>query len=102
MRGRLRQVPQRGNAVAAGGARGPAVVRHRHAPHRCRRAAIRARGLHWAELAVEECNPQARALYERLGYIAYGREPASRDEEAADGSIIRYETACTLMRKELP
>ena len=77
-------------------------MRHRHAPHRCRRAAIRARGLHWAELAVEECNPPARALYERLGYIAYGREPASRDEEAADGSIIRYETACTLMRKELP
>jgi ribosomal protein S18 acetylase RimI-like enzyme len=34
---------------------------------------IRARGLHRAELGAEECNPRARALYERLGYIAYGR-----------------------------
>jgi GNAT superfamily N-acetyltransferase len=42
------------------------------------------------------------ALYERLGYVAYGREPASWDEEAPDGSITRYETVCTLMRKDLP
>src|SRR5215472_5052402 len=63
---------------------------------------IRARGLHRAELGVEECNPRARALYERLGYVAYGREPASWDEEAPDGSVTRYETVCTLMRKELP
>ena len=62
---------------------------------------IRDRGLHRAELKVEECNPRARALYERLGYAAYGREPASWDTEAADGSSIRYETVCTLMRKEL-
>ena len=57
---------------------------------------------HRAELGVEECNPRARALYERLGYLAYGREPASWDEEAPDGSLTRYETVCTLMRKELP
>jgi ribosomal protein S18 acetylase RimI-like enzyme len=63
---------------------------------------IRARGLHRAELSVEECNPRARVLYERLGYLAYGREPAAWDEEAPDGSITRYETVCTLMRKELP
>jgi ribosomal protein S18 acetylase RimI-like enzyme len=63
---------------------------------------IRARGLHRAELKVEEYNPRARALYERLGYIAYGREPASWDAEAADGSLTHYETVCTLMRKELP
>jgi ribosomal protein S18 acetylase RimI-like enzyme len=63
---------------------------------------IRGRGLHWAELGVEECNPRARALYERLGYVAYGREPDSWDEEAPDGSVRRYETVCTLMRKELP
>jgi ribosomal protein S18 acetylase RimI-like enzyme len=35
---------------------------------------IRARGLRRAGLKVEECNPRARALYERLGYVAYGRE----------------------------
>jgi ribosomal protein S18 acetylase RimI-like enzyme len=63
---------------------------------------IRARGLHRAELGVEECNPRARALYERLGYVAYGREPASWDEEAPDGTISRYETVCTLMRTDLP
>jgi ribosomal protein S18 acetylase RimI-like enzyme len=63
---------------------------------------ICARGLHRAELGVEECNPRARALYERLGYLTCGREPASWDEEAPDGSITRYETVCTLMRKELP
>lgn len=63
---------------------------------------IRARGLHRAELGVEECNSRARALYERLGYVAYGREPASWDEEAPDGTITRYETVCTLMRRELP
>jgi ribosomal protein S18 acetylase RimI-like enzyme len=62
---------------------------------------IRARGLRRAELSVEECNPRARALYERLGYVAYGREPAAWDEVAPDGSITRYETVCILMRKEL-
>jgi ribosomal protein S18 acetylase RimI-like enzyme len=63
---------------------------------------IRARGLHRAELAVEECNPRARALYERLGYATYGRKPEAWDEQAEDGSVRRYETVCTLMRKELP
>ena len=62
---------------------------------------IRARGLRQAELAVEESNPRARALYERLGYVAYGRKPEAWDEQAEDGSIRRYETMCTLMRKEL-
>jgi ribosomal protein S18 acetylase RimI-like enzyme len=36
---------------------------------------IRARGLHRAELGVEECNPRARALYERLGYAATTANP---------------------------
>src|SRR6266567_8552183 len=60
------------------------------------------RGLHRAQLSVEECNPRARALYERLGYLAYGREPDSWDEGAPDGSLVRYETVCILMRKQLP
>ena len=34
---------------------------------------ILARGLHWAELGVEEINPRARALYDRRGYVAYRR-----------------------------
>ncbi|GAA2749728.1 GNAT family N-acetyltransferase [Kitasatospora cinereorecta] len=63
---------------------------------------IRARGLRRAELAVEEGNPRARALYERLGYAAFDRRPEAWDEEAPDGSVRRYETVCVLMRKELP
>jgi len=62
---------------------------------------IRAHGLHQAELKVEERNPRARTLYERLGYVTYGRQHAAWDLQAADGSLTRYETVCTLMRKEL-
>jgi ribosomal protein S18 acetylase RimI-like enzyme len=62
---------------------------------------IRVRGLHRAELAVEESNPRARALYERLGYAAYASKPESWDVDTEDGSITRYETMCALMRKEL-
>ncbi|MDQ2744681.1 MAG: GNAT family N-acetyltransferase [Chloroflexota bacterium] len=63
---------------------------------------IRAQGLHRAELGVENSNPRARALYEKLGYAAYGSEPDSWDQEAIDGTVTRYETMLTLMRKELP
>ncbi|MGF1241704.1 GNAT family N-acetyltransferase [Streptomyces sp. 2-6] len=59
------------------------------------------RGLRRAELAVEEDNPRARALYERLGYVAHGREPDAWDEEGPDGSIRRHETMCILLRKSL-
>ncbi|WP_406143916.1 GNAT family N-acetyltransferase [Streptomyces sp. NBC_01012] len=62
---------------------------------------IRDRGLWRAELGVEESNPRARALYERLGYVAFDRQPDSWDERAPDGSLRRHETMCTLMRKDL-
>lgn len=62
---------------------------------------IAARGLAVAELGVEESNPRARALYERLGYRAYGRELDSWDVETEDGAVTRYETMCTLMRKDV-
>ncbi|MBC3841792.1 GNAT family N-acetyltransferase [Streptacidiphilus sp. 4-A2] len=61
---------------------------------------IRERGLRRAELGVEDSNPRARALYERLGYRPFDRRPASWDVQAA-GSIERYHTMCTLMRKYL-
>lgn len=63
---------------------------------------IRARGLQWVELGAEEGNTRARALYERLGYLAYGREPDSWDVDGPDGTITHYDTIVTLMRKELP
>ncbi|WP_042365246.1 GNAT family N-acetyltransferase [Streptacidiphilus neutrinimicus] len=59
------------------------------------------KGLSRAELGVEESNPRARALYERLGYRAFGRELDSWDVETADGTLQRYETMCTLMRRDL-
>ncbi|MFI0818573.1 GNAT family N-acetyltransferase [Streptomyces sp. NPDC021098] len=62
---------------------------------------IRERGLRRAELAVEENNPRARALYERLGYAAYDRAPDAWDEERPDELIRRHETMCVLMRKGL-
>ncbi|MFG2825819.1 GNAT family N-acetyltransferase [Kitasatospora sp. NPDC048365] len=62
---------------------------------------IGARGPTRAELGVEECNPRARTLYERLDYRAFGRALDSWDVEAEDGSLRRYGTMCTLMRKEL-
>lgn len=62
---------------------------------------IRDRGLKRAELSVEVDNPRARALYERLGYAAYGSEPDAWDAVAEDGSVFRYQTVCTLMRKNL-
>ncbi|MGW3514200.1 GNAT family N-acetyltransferase [Streptomyces hydrogenans] len=62
---------------------------------------IRDRGLRTAALAVEEENPRARALYERLGYVAYGREPDAWNEEGPDGTIRRHETMCVLLRKTL-
>ena len=62
---------------------------------------IRDRGLRYAALGVEENNPRARALYERLGYAPYGSEPASWEYEAEDGSTRLYETTLTLLRKDL-
>ena len=62
---------------------------------------IRARGLAYAELRVEQINPRARALYERLGYVAYGDAPDEWDAEGPTGEIVRYRTMCTLMRKLL-
>ncbi|MFD0020356.1 GNAT family N-acetyltransferase [Streptomyces sp. NPDC058382] len=62
---------------------------------------ITSRGLRRAELGVEEENPRARALYERLGYVAYGQEPDAWDELAPDGSLRRHETICVLMARDL-
>lgn len=62
---------------------------------------IRRRGLVRAELGVEQDNPRARALYERLGYVVFDTRPDSWDEEAPDGTIRRYETVCAIMAKEL-
>jgi ribosomal protein S18 acetylase RimI-like enzyme len=62
---------------------------------------IRKRGLSVAQLDVEDNNPRARALYERLGYHEAGRRPASWDVEDADGNVSLYETELAMLRKSL-
>jgi Acetyltransferases len=62
---------------------------------------IRTRGLHRAELAVEQSNPRARALYQRLGYVARGTALHSWNIANPDGSLARYQTRCIQMSKNL-
>jgi GNAT superfamily N-acetyltransferase len=64
---------------------------------------VRTRSLAFAALGVEDKSPQARRLYERLGYQAAGRRHASWDYDDDDGGgVIRlYETTLTILRKRL-
>lgn len=62
---------------------------------------ILARGLGRAKIGVELSNPRARALYERLGYVAYDEVLEAWDQQDPDGSITRHETMCAQLRKEL-
>lgn len=62
---------------------------------------IQKRGLTWATMGVEENNPRARTLYERLGYRHIGREPASWEQEDEEGNITLYQTELTWLRKKL-
>jgi ribosomal protein S18 acetylase RimI-like enzyme len=62
---------------------------------------MRARGLAAAELGVEDDNPGARALYERLGYREVGRRPAAWASQDADGNTTLYETELAILRKTL-
>jgi len=62
---------------------------------------IRRQALSVAELSVEQDNPRAQKLYERLGYRAYGTEQDGWHEDDPDGTAVWHETVCTVMRKEL-
>lgn len=63
---------------------------------------ILARGLRLAELGIDDASPRPQRLYERLGYVVSGTEIGSWDTDAPDGSVVRYETTITLLRKQLP
>jgi ribosomal protein S18 acetylase RimI-like enzyme len=62
---------------------------------------VRARGLDFAALGVEDNNLRARRLYERLGYQASGRQHPSWETEDDDGVLRLYETTLTILRKRL-
>jgi ribosomal protein S18 acetylase RimI-like enzyme len=62
---------------------------------------IRGRGMAVAALGVEDDNPRARRLYERLGYQAFDRRPAAWRYEDDDGVLRLHETTLTMLRKRL-
>lgn len=62
---------------------------------------IRRRGVMSAMVAVEDNNPKARALYERLGYRSVGREKTSWHHQDENGEIKLYQTEVTLLEKPL-
>ena len=62
---------------------------------------VHARGLAFAALGVEDNNPRARRLYERLGYQATGRQHASWETEDDHGVLRLCETTLTILRKRL-
>lgn len=62
---------------------------------------VRRAGLGRVDLGVEDDSPRARALYERLGYRAFGTEVDRWDDELADGTTGTHGAQCTLLGKDL-
>jgi RimJ/RimL family protein N-acetyltransferase len=54
-----------------------------------------------AMLGVEQDNPAARRLYEKLGYTPCGTEEESWVETGPDGKPFTYRTTVTLLEKKL-
>jgi hypothetical protein len=52
-------------------------------------------------IGVEDNNPRARTLYERLGYGPWWCEQESWQQEDGCGGVYLYETQVTLLRKRL-
>lgn len=64
-------------------------------------ARIHRRVRRYAVLGVEDGDPRARALYERLGYVPFGREVESWSQEGPTGAPELYKTTVTQLRKRL-
>jgi ribosomal protein S18 acetylase RimI-like enzyme len=62
---------------------------------------LRRRGVPVARVGVEDDNPRARALYERLGYGVIGRRDGSWETEAPDGTLFEHHTVITELEKDL-
>jgi ribosomal protein S18 acetylase RimI-like enzyme len=59
------------------------------------------RGRQVARIGVDDDNPGARRLYERLGFVAEGHETESRERADANGVLSTSQALVTLMRKDL-
>jgi ribosomal protein S18 acetylase RimI-like enzyme len=59
------------------------------------------RGRRLARIGVEDANVGARALYERLGYVALGPDTDSWERVGADGTSTLHHAEFTLMGKTL-
>lgn len=60
------------------------------------------RGHNEIQLGVDVNKSRPQALYERLGYQVVGQDPGAWDEEAPDGTVRRYETTITVLRRRFP
>lgn len=62
---------------------------------------IKDRKINLAMVGVEDTNPRARALYEKLGYEVCGEEQDSWEEEDKDGNKVTHHAQVILLKKEL-
>lgn len=59
------------------------------------------RGFKQVALSVENNNPRAQQLYERLGYVVTGESTESWDVAGPDGSSETYVAQCFVMERQL-
>lgn len=62
---------------------------------------VRAAGFDTAVLSVEQSNPRAKALYERLGWDVVGETTESWQQDDGNGEVFTYTTNCWVMAKPL-
>ena len=61
----------------------------------------RARGCSSTVVGIEEDNPRAERLYQRLVYAVVGSEPDEWEELSPDGTVETHRAMCTLLSKPL-
>jgi ribosomal protein S18 acetylase RimI-like enzyme len=64
-------------------------------------ARIQERGLHAAEVGVDDENPRARRLYERLGYREFARETFTYEVDGPTATPVVVSNPGALLRKRL-